>query len=377
MKTITFALSMFISVFQLTAQISHFEDFENYTNISQLDWETNGFFFDSFSRPCDGTSIRDNLANISTTGELISPNFVGQSDGSDIRISFDYKLINWGFLNATQPGWGNISIQYSIDNANSWNEVATIDDSNHVSSTTCANKIYVVDGDLVPEGSSFMLGIFITWQSGDYYFYVDNVSISQNKQIITIDSANASRTVDHCYSNRDNTNWVINNEDGNPISISFNQGTIENCCDTITIYDGTSDTSPVIYQGNNDGNLAGLEFTSTSANMFIKIDSNEAISCSTSEGTQWNFTVNRTLSVNDDQLNNFSFYPNPAKNRIEFSANQMVDNIMIYNILGKKINNVTYNLSNNSIDISNLASGAYLMKVSIGTATKNYKFIKL
>lgn len=377
MKTITLAFFVVYCVFQSHAQISHFEDFEGYTNINQVAWTTNGFFFDSFSRPCDGTSIRDNLANISTTGALVSPNFVGQSDGSNLRISFDYKIINWGFLNATQPGWGNINIQYSTNDGNSWNDLATIDDSNHVPAINCTNKIYVIDGDLIPAGSNFIMRLFITWESGDYYVYVDNISINQNKQIITIDDSNASRTITHCYSNIDNTSWAINNTDGSPLSISFNQGSIENCCDTITIFDGDNDNAPIIYQGNNNGNLAGLEFTSTDANMFIKIDSNEAISCSTSEGTQWNFTVNRTLSVTDNSLSNFSFYPNPTKDRIEFNASQNVDNIIIYSILGKKVANAIVNLSNNTIDVSNLASGAYLMKVSIGSANKNYKFIKL
>lgn len=368
---------MMIAILQLNAQISHFEDFEGYTNISQVEWTTNGFFFDSFSRPCDGTSIRDNLANISTTGELISPNFVGQSDGTDIRISFDYKLINWGFLNATQPGWGNISIQFSTNNGSSWNDIASIDDSNHETSVQCATKIYIVDGSLVPEGTNFMFRLYITWESGDYFVYLDNISISQNRQVIIIDHANTSETITHCYDNKDNTSWVLNSADGSPLSINFNQGTIENCCDTITIYDGEDDNAPMIYHGNNDGNLAGLEFSGTNDNMYIKIDSNEAVSCSTAEGTQWNFSVNRTLSVPDNNLSSFSFYPNPTREIIEFRANQSVDNISIYSILGKKVTNARVNLSNNNIDVSSLASGAYLMKVSIGSTTKNYKFIKL
>ncbi len=377
MKTITLLLSMFIGILQLNAQISHFEDFENYTNISQVGWTTNGFFFDSFSRPCDGTSIRDNLANISTTGELISPNFVGQSDGTDIRISFDYKLINWGFLNATQPGWGNISIQFSTNNGNSWNDIASIDDSNHQPSVQCATKIYIVDGALVPEGSNFMVRLFIAWESGDFFVYMDNISITQNRQIIVIDDVNSAETITHCYDNRDNTCWVLDSVDGSPLNINFNQGTIENCCDTITIYDGEDDNAPIIYQGNNDGDLAGLQFAGTAGKMFIKIDSNEAVSCSTAEGTQWNFSVNKTLSVSDNNLNSFTFYPNPTKERIEFRANQSVDNISIYSILGKKVTTANVNLSNNNIDVSSLASGAYLMKVSIGSVTKNYKFIKL
>lgn len=377
MKKITLLLAIATFSIQINAQISHFENFEGYSSISQVQWTTNGFFFDSFSRPCNGTSIRDNIANISTSGELISPNFVGQSDGSDIRISFDYKLINWGFLNATQPGWGTINIQFSTNNGTTWNDLASIDDSNHVPSTACATKIYIVEGSLVPAGASFMIRLVISWQSGDYYVYVDNISINQNKQTVVLDETNSSRSLTHCYENKDNTSWLINAADGSPLNINFNAGTIENCCDIITIYDGIDELAPIIYQGNNNGNLAGLQFGSTNANLYVKIDSNEAISCSTSSGTQWNFEVNRTLSVSENSLNSFSFFPNPTLDKIEFNTNQPIEDIIIYSILGKKISNVKINLSNNTMDVSSLASGAYLMKVFIGAQTKNYKFIKM
>lgn len=104
--------------------------------------------------------------------------------------------------------------------------------------------------------------------------------------MINLTDDNASRNLTHCYENLDNTCWIINSEDGSAINVNFNAGTLENCCDTITIYDGANDTAPVLYQGNNGGNLSGLQFTGTSEHMFIKINSNEAVSCSTNEGVQ-------------------------------------------------------------------------------------------
>jgi hypothetical protein len=377
MKTITPFFLLLFCVLNLNAQISHFEDFEGYSNITEVDWTTTGFFFDSFSRPCDGTSIRNNIHQYSQSGQLISPNFSGLSDGTDIRISFDYKLLNWGFLNATQPGWGEILIQYSINNGNSWIDIDAINDSNHTPSTSCATQLYLVNGSEVPSGSDFRIRFVINWNSGDYYVYMDNISISQNFNLINLTPENASRNLTHCYENLDNTCWVINSEDGSAINVNFNEGTLENCCDTITIYDGADATAPILYQGNNGGNLSGLQFTGTSDKMFIKINSNEAVSCSTNEGVQWNFTVNRPLSVGENNLNQFKFHPNPATNRIDFTTTHNIDQILIYDLLGKQVKNASVDFNTGTIDVNKLASGAYIMRVTAGSLNKNYKFIKL
>lgn len=378
MKTITpIFLWLFFCVLPLNAQISHFENFEGYSNITEVDWTTTGFFFDSFSRPCDGTSIRNNIHQYSQSGQLISPNFSGSSDGTDIRISFDYKLLNWGFLNATQPGWGEILIQYSINNGNNWVDLDTINDSNHTPSTLCAAQIYLINGSEVPSGSDFKIRFVINWNSGDYYFYIDNISISQNFNLINLTAENASRNLTHCYENLDNTCWVINSEDGSAINVNFNEGTLENCCDSIIIYDGADASAPILYEGNNNGNLSGLQFTGTSDKMFIKINSNEAVSCSTSQGIQWNFTVNRPLGVGENNLSQFKFHPNPATNQINFITTQNIDHILIYDLLGKQVKNASVDFNKSTIDVSKLASGAYILKVSAGSSNKNYKFIKL
>jgi hypothetical protein len=171
-------LLIFLCAFCTNAQISHFEDFEGYSNITEVEWTTTGFFFDAFSRPCDGTSIRNNIHQYSQSGQLISPNFSGLSDGTDIRISFDYKLINWGFLSATQSGWGELTLQYSVNNGSSWIDIDTINDSDHTPSTACATKLYIVNGSQVPSGSDFRIRFVISWNNGDYYVYMDNISIS-------------------------------------------------------------------------------------------------------------------------------------------------------------------------------------------------------
>ena len=82
-----------------------------------------------------------------------------------------------------------------------------------------------------------------------------------------------------------------------------------------------------------------------------------------------------TASV-EDNLFNVSLYPNPASNRLNISAANTIQNAEIYNVLGKKVMNVTINKTSESIDISNLASGVYMIKYNIENSIGTAKFIK-
>ncbi|WP_445747128.1 T9SS type A sorting domain-containing protein [Polaribacter sp.] len=91
-----------------------------------------------------------------------------------------------------------------------------------------------------------------------------------------------------------------------------------------------------------------------------------------------NFKISglNTASVDNNKLFGFSMYPNPANNRLNISAANTIKNAEIYNVLGKKVMNVTINKTSESIDISNLASGVYMIKYNIENTVGTAKFIK-
>ena len=80
-----------------------------------------------------------------------------------------------------------------------------------------------------------------------------------------------------------------------------------------------------------------------------------------------------TLSVDDNYLSNFSLYPNPSINSVELnSTNTPISEISIYDLSGKLLLSKKYNSEINiNLNISNLASGIYLLKIN------NKKSIKL
>ncbi|MDG5490913.1 gliding motility-associated C-terminal domain-containing protein [Psychroserpens sp. SPM9] len=111
---------------------------------------------------------------------------------------------------------------------------------------------------------------------------------------ITIDCTQAPTQINHCYGNNDTTNWVFTSSDSSPLRLTFIAGGIESCCDDILVYDGVDNTAPLIYQGNNGGDLSGLQFDSTGDSLFLEIDADGSVSCgagSTCCTTEWDFTV--------------------------------------------------------------------------------------
>src|SRR5690606_38977578 len=104
-------------------------------------------------------------------------------------------------------------------------------------------------------------------------------------------SSGAPINVEYCYTNNETTTWNFQSSDGSPLNIFFNAGYMEGCCDDITIYDGADDPAPVIYGGNNGGNLAGLSVNTTGDSMYIVIDSDGSVSCDSTGNTPMDFDV--------------------------------------------------------------------------------------
>ena len=83
-----------------------------------------------------------------------------------------------------------------------------------------------------------------------------------------------------------------------------------------------------------------------------------------------------TASIDKNNLLEISIYPNPASNRLNISATETIQNAEIYNILGKNVMSVNVNDTKVSLDISNLASGIYIVKYNANDKIGTAKFIK-
>lgn len=84
-----------------------------------------------------------------------------------------------------------------------------------------------------------------------------------------------------------------------------------------------------------------------------------------------------TLSIDDDKKeDSLTFSPNPVKNTLTLRAQNTIEKVAIYNVLGQKVLKATPNTIDSDLDISHLKDGTYFVKVTIAGTTKSIRVIK-
>jgi len=82
------------------------------------------------------------------------------------------------------------------------------------------------------------------------------------------------------------------------------------------------------------------------------------------------------LGTNENTFEDFKYYPNPVINELNLSAKSTIDEVSIFNLMGQKVFFEKTNASKKSIDLTNLQSGMYVIKVTAEGSTASYKIIK-
>ncbi len=80
------------------------------------------------------------------------------------------------------------------------------------------------------------------------------------------------------------------------------------------------------------------------------------------------------LGVDENELNNFTIYPNPSSDFLVISETGLIQKIQVFDLLGKKINSFTEDFE--QLDISNLRNGLYFLKIYSENEIYLEKFIK-
>ena len=101
--------------------------------------------------------------------------------------------------------------------------------------------------------------------------------------------------------------------------------------------------------------------------------------CDNDNMSEWTAVESFTtdfLGVNTENFVGFNYYPNPVKNSINLESRLNIDKVSIYNLLGQEVLSRDLNEMSPSLDMSNLASGAYILRVQIGSQSKIIRVIK-
>ncbi|SFJ34382.1 T9SS type A sorting domain-containing protein [Olleya namhaensis] len=173
MRKITFLLFALIA-FNMQSNAQIFIQ-ENLDSGFPTGWSQVSYFASSTATyVCEGSgNIADNLyGSASNDGTFTSPNFVGASNETDAVVSFDW-LARPYLTNAVDY---IIFVEYSTNDGTDWNLVSSF----AVTETTaCTTYSEVIPSANIPLGSDFKFRIRGEWQSGDSYFYLDNILVSQ------------------------------------------------------------------------------------------------------------------------------------------------------------------------------------------------------
>ncbi len=204
-------------------------------------------------------------------------------------------------------------------------------------------KIFVTSGD-------FCSGISLTDSGGSTGDYLDNETV---------------------------TRVIIPANPESKATITFTAFDLELDYDYVNIYNGNNDTFPALSSGFGfTGNTIPNPLTSTAIDgaLTLKFYSDggvvapgyiASVSCS-------------SLGTNDfEKAIDFSYYPNPANNKVTINSKTEISEVTVFNIAGQLLySNKLNNLSTN-IDISEFANGTYFFKLKFNEKVVNFKILKM
>lgn len=83
-----------------------------------------------------------------------------------------------------------------------------------------------------------------------------------------------------------------------------------------------------------------------------------------------------TLSVTEFDSSALQYYPNPTTNSLNINYKNPIDKVVINDLLGKAVLMSEPNSKSLNLDVSNLASGIYIVTLKSGDASTNFKVVK-
>ena len=83
-----------------------------------------------------------------------------------------------------------------------------------------------------------------------------------------------------------------------------------------------------------------------------------------------------SLATDSFDNSNFTFYPNPVKDVLNLSYSENITKVQVINLLGQEVRTNSMDATQAQVDMSNLPSGTYLVKVTANNKVKTIKVIK-
>lgn len=162
-----------------SAQISYNYDWEP-TGAGSWTSSGSGSFSRSTTTPCAGSASMRANNYYNASSYLVSPVLTG-TNGGDLTVNFSYKVTQYSSnsTGASLADFGYIKLEWATNSGGPWTTAYTLDNTNHVVSSSCASKTAVISG-LPSSGDVFIrFNVKSGLGTSDNYVYFDDVAISQ------------------------------------------------------------------------------------------------------------------------------------------------------------------------------------------------------
>lgn len=158
-----------------------------------------------------------------------------------------------------------------------------------------------------------------------------------------------------------NVNLLANKQYNFSSSISTDFITITDATNTILLANGIT---PVVWSSNTYSGIVKYFIHSNANCGSTNISRSRFINCS------------NNLSNNNFNRSEFVLYPNPVTDILNISFDKEISTVSIFNLIGQEVITNFLNKKVGILDVSNLPSGTYIVKVTADNFVKTLKFIK-
>ncbi|WP_299227995.1 T9SS type A sorting domain-containing protein [uncultured Psychroserpens sp.] len=236
---------------------------------------------------------------------------------------------------------------------------------------------WIKDTVTVDSGNSFLFGAIFA-----------DVNNDGAMDVVKVDFTSGNVAWFNKVKNGTSTSNVINNSSiiGNPGSVLVADIDNDTFNDVIVTDGGVVDDAIVWFKGADNDNPSStatfitnnnhILYDITAADFDDDTDLDLATVGNASDTVQWYENDFITLSVNEVIIDQLSIYPNPTKDILNFKGElSETMTISVYDNMGKEILTSIIDSNHNTLDVSKLSSGMYIIKFEGYDA--NFKFMKL
>ena len=272
---------------------------------------------------------------------------------------------NGSVLFTTKPQDG---VYYSINNGQTWSRISSsgLDSTNLRSIVVAGSTLYALtDYEIFKSTNTSGNWSNISSLIANSYIY-DTYVYNQSLYIGTMQNG-------IYYSHDHGISW-------NNISDPNNANVLSVVVDSLNIFVGNPAFGKTYHSRDHGAswNIVNTSFTENEADLVLEIKIvDSVVYILTRENGLWKRPLSEINSIPEISLrNSINIYPNPAEDKL--FLNELGNNtiVFVYDIQGNLVKSYRKNSHNNSIDISSLSSGVYILKLLNNKEISVAKFIK-